>query len=435
MSHFSRLQRNLLFIGCTMLALLLAGVVALQGTLNTHAAGGILFVGHSSGLDTGCASPGFTSIQAAVDAAHTGNEVYLCGNVPYAQQVIITKAITLTGDRGATLVAPAAFSAPDLTRWPAQFTRDNLFVPQVLVLVWGAGANARITNLTISGVMPGNGSCAENEFGVLVIAGGTVTLSGDQIKDIRDNNSTLYGCQFGNGVQIGRESWPVTNFSTDTTEKFIGHATIVNTMVSGYQKDGIVVDGPGSTAFISNNTVTGAGRDTSLAPIIAQNGIQISRGASAQIVSNQVKGNSYTGQAYASSSGILVYGGCGDPLVTGALVTNNTLVNNDVGIYLNNYNSACSAPAPTVTNDLASYNTIRNDAVSNVGDGTSSGFDYKGYQAGIDDIGNTDRIIHNTISSVGYTPVQSTPGGPFVKPIDITSFATIKPVVAFNTIR
>jgi hypothetical protein len=69
---------------------------------------------------------------------------------------------------------------------------------------------------------------------VLVIAGGTSTLSGDQVKDIRDSNSSLYGCQFGVDIQVGREYWPNANFSNFLAENFVGHTTISGTTVSGY---------------------------------------------------------------------------------------------------------------------------------------------------------------------------------------------------------
>jgi len=434
MSRSFRPRRIMLFIGITLL-LLVVGVLALKIPNKVHAAGSTLFVGQFTGSNTGCASPGFTSVQAAVDAANAGDTVYLCGTTPFSEQVIITRAITLTGDSGATIQAPHPFPVTPLTRLPSQFTTDNLFVPQAIVIVWGAGSNATITNLTIAGVLPGNGSCADEEFGVLVIADGTATLSGDQVRDIRDSNPALYGCQFGDGIRIGRRYWPTANFSAFLVENFVGHAAITNTMVSGYQKNGITIDGPGTTADVRGNTVNGAGRDTLLAPIIAQNGIQVSRGASAQVRGNTVTGNSYTGSSFASSGGILIFGGCGDPLVTGVQVMGNTLTNNDVGIYLNNFTDDCSAPATTMTNDKAVNNTISNDAVTNVGDGTSSGFPYKGYQAGIDDIGNNDKIINNTISGAGYTPAQTTQGGPFVMPIDTSSFQTISPKVHANAIR
>jgi hypothetical protein len=151
MSRSSRARRIMLFIGITLL-LLVVGVLALKIPNKVHAAGNTLFVGHQfPGSNTGCASPGFTSVQAAVDAANADDTVYLCGTTPFSEQVIITRAITLTGDSGAPIQAPHPFPATPLTRLPSQFATDNLFVPQAIVIVWGAGSNATITNLTIAG--------------------------------------------------------------------------------------------------------------------------------------------------------------------------------------------------------------------------------------------------------------------------------------------
>src|SRR5712692_6966682 len=173
--------------------LVITGIFTLRIPVNAHAAGVTLYVGQSVGLNSSCSSPGFTSVQTAVDVANPGATVYLCGATPYAEQVIITKALTLTGDPGASIVAPNPFpaSATYIGRLPSQFTTDNLFVPQTVVTVWGANANVKIKNLIIAGVMPGNGGCGEQEFGVLVIAGGTATLVGDKVNDIRDTNSAL----------------------------------------------------------------------------------------------------------------------------------------------------------------------------------------------------------------------------------------------------
>lgn len=66
--------------------------------------------------------------------------------------------------------------------------------------------------------------------------------------------------------------------------------TISGTTVSSYQKNGITVRDAGTSVSVMNNTVTGEG------PVnyIAQNGIQISFGASATVRGNTVSGNSYT---------------------------------------------------------------------------------------------------------------------------------------------
>ena len=51
--------------------------------------------------------------------------------------------------------------------------------------------------------------------------------------------------------------------------------------------------------------MTGAGAT----PYIAQNGIQISTGATGVVIRSTISGNNYTGTGEASSTGILVYGG------------------------------------------------------------------------------------------------------------------------------
>ena len=420
----------------TALLLVITGIFTLRIPLKAHAAGVTLYVGQTVGLNSGCSSPGFTSVQTAVDVANPGATVYLCGTTPYAEQVIITKALTLTGDPGAGLVAPNPFpaAATYIGRLPSQFTNDGLFVPQTVVTVWGASANVKIKNLIIAGVMPGDGGCAEQEFGVLVIAGGTVALTGDHVNDIRDTNSALYGCQFGVAIQIGREYWPVTDFSTDKVESFVGHATIKTTGVSGYQKNGMTIDGPGTTATVSGSTVTGAGRSSVLSSDIAQNGIQVSRGASAQIQSNTVTDNTYLGAGGASDGGILVYGGSCDgpatPLTTGTKVRSNIVQDNDVGVFISNLsvdgNNQCSLPI-TATKVVATLNHITNSAVSNVS-GTNLFNFTGGYQAVISDEGNGDALTANQICGVGYTAVAPPP---YLSLIDMVA---TNPTVSGNTV-
>jgi hypothetical protein len=438
LSRTFSLRKIMFFVGpVAALALALGALFAVQTFSRTFAASShTRYVGHTVGTNASCSSPGYTSVQAAVDAAHNGDTVYLCGTTPYTEQVIITKAITLTGDSGATIQAPAAFTT-SASSLPPQFASDNLAIPQAIVIVWGAGSNARITNLNITGPLPGNGGCGLDEYGVLVIAGGKATLQGDHVTNIHDSNSALYGCQFGVGIQVGRRHWHTAGYGPAKVENFVGQATIWKVTVTGYQKNGITVDGPGSKANITRSTVRGAGRDQQFSVIIAQNGIEVARGAVGQVEDNSVSDNSYTGTAPASSGGILVFGGCGDPVSVGVEVEGNVLSDNDVGIYFNNYsaNTNCNAPATKDTNDRALNNTISNDAVTNKGSFTAAnGKTYTGYQAGIDDIGKNDLISHNTIAGIGYTPAQTTPGGPFVIPIDTISFPTNHPRVRWNRV-
>ena len=419
------------------LVLVIAGVVTFYGPFKANAAGGVtLYVGHTSGNNASCSSPGFTSVQAAVNVANTGDIVYLCGTLPYYEQVIITKSITLKGDAGATIEAPTPFPTTPLSSLPPQFTSDNLFVPQAIVFIWGTGVKVNIKGLTITGVMPGNGGCAEDEFGVLAIDGAKVTLNNDKVLNIQDVNPALYGCQFGVGVQIGRQYWPKSDFSSYVNENFVGYANIIGTTVTGYQKNGIDVDGLGSTASVSKNTVSGAGRNNGnlFSPIIAQNGIEIGRGASAQVMYNIVSGNSYTGNGGASDGGILVFGGAcygsGTSLTTNTLVEYNTLQDNDIGAYISNLNvdsnNNCALPS-TPTSIQVFKNHITNTAASNVSG--YNNFNYPGgYQAGVSDEGYADKITSNQICGVGYTPLATPP--PYLSQIDVEA---TNPIVTGNT--
>lgn len=78
---------------------------------------------------------------------------------------------------------------------------------------------------------------------------------------------------------------------------------------------------------------------------------------------------------------------------------------NDIGVGLGNYDSTCTEPSPTPTDNVVSHNDISNTAVNN-----TRGWDGStGYQAGIEATGDGDVIDHNTISGAGYTSVTLPP--------------------------
>ena len=395
--------------------LLAAGAIALISGLATVASpvradtSGVnkakkaLYVGAFVGNNTSCASPGYTSVQAAVDAAVTGNTVYLCGTTPYNEDVVVTgKNINLTGDHGATL-APG--TPPTANQLPSQFASDQLTIPQANLIVWGSSTTVTVTNLDLTGPF-NSSSCADELYGVLVIANGAVKMTNDKVENTVTATPGDYGCQQGVGVQIGREYWPGAGQNCSggyCVEDFVGSGTITAVQVLGYQKNGMTIDGPGSSAKVTNSGITGAGAASQLGQTIAQNGIQVSRGAAAALSGNNVSANQYSGMNNASATGILLFGGCGDPLVTGVKVSSNTMTNNDIGIGMYNYNSGCNGPATTLTKDSAKSNSLSNSSDTNV-----SGNGYpQGYQAGIADVGDGDSIIGNTVSGCGYAVVNT----------------------------
>lgn len=131
----------------------------------------------------------------------------------------------------------------------------------------------------------------------------------------------LNGAQHGNAIY----------FASDDGNSA---GAIKSNTITRYQKGGIVVNGAGSSATITGNTVVGEGP----VPYIAQNGIEVLRGAKATVTGNAVNNNAYTGNGGVSSAGILVFGGqaFGVPNTVGAMVSKNTLTNNDVGVWLFN---------------------------------------------------------------------------------------------------
>lgn len=203
--------------------------------------------------------------------------------------------------------------------------------------------------------------------------------------------------------------------------------TVSGNTITRYQKGGIVANGQGTSAVITDNTVTGEG------PVgyIAQNGIQVGYGANASVMRNTVSGNSYnlvTNTQWASGGIIVVggvgYGTCPDgnacPYTIGTRIVQNLVTDNDVGIWLSNLGPAPDYSAPTTaTNIKVVNNKITNSGVNN-----------SIYQAGISDVGNNDKLINNDISGPGCDPA-SVPGLTFAVDAD-TSF-TNRPKVHANT--
>ncbi len=164
-------------------------------------------------------------------------------------------------------------------------------MPQAIVVVTGAATKATIKGIDISGPLPGNGGCANREYGVLALEG-FLNLTDASVTDAQDANESLNGCQFGVGVQVGSTYW-LRLTAAVIVEHFTADAEIEQTTVSGYAKNGIVIDGTDSDGDIHDNTVIGFGPTS----VVAQNGIQISRGATGEVYNNNISLNQYTGMA------------------------------------------------------------------------------------------------------------------------------------------
>ena len=98
-------------------------------------------------------------------------------------------------------------------------------------------------------------------------------------------------------------------------------------MVSEYQKGGIVAKNSGTLVSVTDNTVTGLGA----VKYIAQNGIQISGGATAtEMTGNTVSKNIYTGGGW-TSTGILFYN-AGETPKSGKIASTNDVFKNQANV-------------------------------------------------------------------------------------------------------
>jgi len=244
-----------------------------------------------------CVKPGggggcFATIQAAINAAKPGDTIKP-NAATYIEQIVIEKNLTLLGRNGVIIQAPGVLV-------PAG--------PTFAIVRVANAAKVTLEKLQIQG--PGPSGCGSLHFGIKVEGGANVKIIDNQIRDIRDE--PFSGCQNGNGIQVGR-----------TAEGQVGTATIQNNTIEDYQKSGIVVDGIGSSATIQNNDITGAGPTA----VIAQNGIQISRGAKGVLQKNKVSDHVYS-PGTVSSTGVLLF-----EAGAGVDIKENDIDDNDVGVY------------------------------------------------------------------------------------------------------
>jgi parallel beta-helix repeat protein len=236
-----------------------------------------------------------TPIQTAINFANAGETITVEAGT-FVEQLSITKSLTLIG-AGAGL---SVIQSPSVLAVDTYGARDIVFIN-------GGGVSVDLSGFTITGPGPAGGDFIN--YGIFVAGGATANIHDNIISAVRD--PIFSGSQHGVGIQVGRNAYSTT-----------GTATITNNVIVDYQKNGITVDGSGSSATIKGNTVTGAGPTG----VIAQNGIQISRGASAILDGNTVSGNVYS-PGTTSSTGVMLFQS------GNVQVLNNNLSQNDLNLY------------------------------------------------------------------------------------------------------
>jgi hypothetical protein len=272
----------------------------------------------------------FKTIQAAVTAAQS-NDTILVDPGTYKEQVLIDN----TGHSRDNLTIEGSGQNSTFIQAPTLSGVNH----NAIVEISGA-QNVTIENFTIEGPS-GVANSGGELFGIRVDNGGSATITQNHITKIED--TPFGGVQEGIAIDVGRASDGTT-----------GTAIISYNTIDQYQKGGILVDNAGSSAEINHNTIIGAGPTTA----IAQNGIQISRGATADVSYNNISGNEYTPDPQAT--GILLFS---NPVAV--TVTHNVLSNNDYGIALDTV-----AATPT---DHVNFNVISGSTVAGLLNDNGSG--------------------------------------------------------------
>jgi parallel beta helix pectate lyase-like protein len=288
-----------------------------------------------------CVQPNYNSIQAAIDAAAT--KINVCPGT-YTEQLTITKAVNLSvaGTAGSAKVVLPASPANSKTACDEAPGTEEFQPDQDGISICTSGT-VSISGLTLEAKWP-VATCDDSLFGVLVAGGATLKATNLTVNGA--GAFPINGCQGGVGIQVGM-AW--------TKPVEVGHAALKGVTVTNYQKNGMTVDGAGSSANIKTTTVTGAGPT----PETAQNGIQVSNGASASIKSSTISGNecdvaSCGPDAFTSYQAIGVLFFAAAP---GSSVTSSKLTENDVGAYYDSGSaSQPSSPELQLKKDTFSSN-------------------------------------------------------------------------------
>ena len=298
-----------------------------------------------SGADTSCAHAGFKEIQTAIDEAETlpGSTVDICSGT-YREQLEITGEVTLVGKSRAKVALPASIGDSN-TGCDRAIDALGGQPDEDLVSICG-DATVKISTLTLEAKWPAD-TCDDSLYNTMVGGGATldatrVTFAGAGVEG--------NGCQGGVGLEVGVSGLEgPASVSAPALE--VGHAVLTHDTFTEYQKNGITVDGDGSSATVGPVvTITGAGPGPQ-----GQNGIQVSRGAEANIDKATISddecniptqcGHTNASQWEEDASGVLLY-------LPGAktTVTSSRLADNDIGVeYISGMETRPAQPELTLT--------------------------------------------------------------------------------------
>ncbi|MBI5964574.1 MAG: S-layer homology domain-containing protein [Chloroflexi bacterium] len=365
--------------------LFLAIVLNLAMPKQVARAAGINFYVSPAGSDANdCLSPASAclTIQAAINKAGDGDIILVAAGI-YRENVIVTRSLTISGDRGSTTVAGPGPGAPildgDLDNNGAADIGDGFTI-----------ANG-VDNVTIEGFIVRNLASSAIGIGVGVVSWNPSSNDNIIVRDNQFLNCEYAGVLAGNEGQSLHGNWDISY--NDVQLPAVGaygleltnaqNSIIANNIVTGGE-NGIFLTAQGDLVFTtSNNTVqNNTVSESSWANIAVTAFSYIPGGAGPSITNVTITGNNLT-NSYSSTSlsgsgkNISAY------LNSSGTITNFTITNNQLNVtlgtgavsgaavYLSNIgNSAFSGNTYTVTGVMSPSFTFR--AVDIFGAGTGA---------------------------------------------------------------
>jgi parallel beta-helix repeat protein len=324
----------------------------------------------------------FATIQDAVTQSPANTTIDICPGT-YPEQVSINKNLTLAGVASGTADEVVVAAPTDGIVQNATDLFDGSGIG-AQIFVQGA-ASVNIKDLIVDGSNNQITGCAPNLVGIYYQdASGAIT---DVVARNQALSTALDGCQSGLGIFV--ESGYTSGGSATVSIK--------NSSVHSYQKNGITADGSATTATISGNYVVGQGPTTGA----AENGIQVSDGATGVVSGNEVVDDVYS-PGSVGASGILIFDS-GSLIISG-----NTVSDTQFGIVVysdgaltadDNKITANHVSATHIDDgiDLCSNGNIAQNNVVFSSDGAGIHIDSTCNEAG-SPTGNNTTVSGNTIS-------------------------------------
>jgi hypothetical protein len=307
---------------CRRAVLSIFGAAIFTCILTQSASASSVVVGNCKNLPT------YPTIQLAVSSVPAGSTVYVCPGT-YPEQVLIAKNLTLTGVSSNGLTGGTATGANNpvittpaggmITNANDLFDGSPIAAQIAVVTPLGALMPIKVTVqfLAVDGSNNKLADCVTDLAGIYYQnAWGTINQNATRFQELTPD---LFGCQDGLAIYV--QSGYASGGSAVVT--------VSNNSVHDYDKNGITADGSGTVATITGNYVVGIGAT----PLTAQNGIQVSDGATGSVKNNTVTDDVYIspdGGPYFSATGILLYDS--GTLSTGLTVSGNTVSNSQGGI-------------------------------------------------------------------------------------------------------